>query len=163
MEYEIVELGYSGKASMIYSIIPRGDSQTLFDNFVNEYKNDFREEIKDIINRLNHIGHEFGARISYFKENEGKYGDHVCALYDIPGKNLRLYCIRFGSVAVILGGGGVKDKNVRAWQDDEKLSQEVKLMMECSADISKRISAKEIYWSKDKKSLEGNLKNYEDE
>lgn len=163
MEYEIVELDYSGNASKIYSIIPKGDNQTLFEGFVSEYKTVFRSEIKDIIARLHLMGHKTGARLSYFKEHEGKYGDFVCALFDIPDKNLRLYCIRFGTIAVILGGGGEKAEGIIAWQDDEKLSHEANLMINYAEDILKRMDSKDIYWSKDKTELEGNLKNYEDE
>ena len=48
-----------------------------------------------------------------------KYGKFVWALYDDEEKNLRLFCIKFSSVAIILGGGGSKDKFVIKWQDDE--------------------------------------------
>ncbi|MBK6979124.1 MAG: hypothetical protein IPH28_20170 [Cytophagaceae bacterium] len=51
-------------------------------------------------------------------------GDGVCALYDDPDRNLRLYCIRYGKQIVVLGGGGHKPKTIRALQEDEKLKQE---------------------------------------
>jgi hypothetical protein len=104
--YEIVELtDYSGKEAKIYSIRLDGESETLFEQFVRENHKDFIEELQDISSRLHIIGHHYGARVSYFKENEGRFGDSVCALYDTPGKNLRLYCMRFGTVVLVIFGG----------------------------------------------------------
>lgn len=54
--------------------------------------------------------------------------------YDEYKRKLRLYCIRYGSVLLVLGGGGTK--NVRALQDDPKLKKENYLLRE----ISKRLS-----------------------
>lgn len=164
MNYEIVELQpYSGSEAKVYSLIPMGEDETLFEMFVDEYKVEFKNEIKYIIQTIYQIGHTTGARSSFFKQHEGKYGDFVCALSDVPEKNLRVYCIRFGMVAVILGGGGEKAKGVRAWQDDEKLSKEANLMIEYAKDILQRMDEGDLYWSKDRTELQGNLKNYDNE
>jgi CRISPR/Cas system CSM-associated protein Csm5 (group 7 of RAMP superfamily) len=132
VNYEIVEMeSYSGSEAKVYSIIPEGEEETLFEKFVDENLVSYKEEIKDILKRLKQIGHKTGARESFFKhegDNEfvRKYGKYVWALYDDEERKLRLYCIRFANVAIILGGGGYKDKSVIKWQDDEKLSEEVR-------------------------------------
>ena len=164
VNYEIVELeAYSGREAKIYSVIPRGEEETLFEKFVDENRVEFKNEVKDIIKTIYQIGHTTGARSSFFKQHEGKYGDFVCALYDVPEKNLRVYCIRFGMVAVILGGGGEKGEGVRAWQDDEKLSKEANLIIGYAKDILKRMDEGDLYWSDDRTELQGNLKNYDNE
>jgi hypothetical protein len=164
VKYEIVEMQpFSGNEAKVYSIIPEGETETLFDKFVNEYKGGFKNEIKNILKSLYQIGHTTGARSSFFKQHEGKFGDFVCALFDVPEKNLRLYCIRFGMVAIILGGGGEKAAGVIAWQDDEKLNQEASLMIEIAKDILKRLDEGDLYWSDDRTEIEGNLKNYDNE
>lgn len=164
MNYEIVELQpYSGSEAKVYSLIPMGEVEPLFEKFVVEYKVEFKNEVKDIIKTIYQIGHTTGARSSFFKQHEGKYGDFVCALFDSPEKKLRLYCIRFGMVAVILGGGGEKKEDIRAWQDDEKLSKEANIMIEYAKDILQRMDDGDLYWSKDRTELEGNLKNYDNE
>lgn len=140
-----------------------GEDETLFDKFVDEYKVEFKNEVKDIIKTIYQIGHTTGARSSFFKLHEGKPGDFVCALFDVPEKNLRLYCIRFGMLTVIFGSGGEKPEGVRAWQDDEKLSKEANLMIKYSNDILHRIDEGDLYWSKDGTELLGNLKNYDNE
>lgn len=164
LEYEIVEIEkYSGVEAKVYTIILRGEKSSIFDKFLTENLEVYRDEVKSIIATLFQIGHTTGARYSFFKHHEGKYGDNVCALFDSPDKHLRLYCIRFGMDIIILGGGGVKPRNIIAWQEDEKLNAEASQIISIAKDIGNKIDLKEIYWSKDHKSIEGNLKTYEDE
>lgn len=164
MEYEIVKLSdLSGAQCSVYSIIPEKGGLTLYDVFIKENIADFRDEVKDINTRLKLIGTKHGARHSYFKHFEGRYGDFVCALYDLPDKNLRLYCIRYGVVVVILGGGGLKTKETIAWQDDPKLKEEATRMIEYAKDIARRMKEREIYMSRNKPELEGNFYFFEDE
>lgn len=158
MNYEIVELEeFSGSQAIIYSVIMEEGDITLLDHFVNENIENYRKEIKFIVNRLQEIGHTTGAREKFFKHNEGKPGDGVCALYDDPDSNLRLYCIRYGNIAVILGGGGPKPPEDRRWQDDEKLTLEAETIIQVSKDIMQRFHSGDMQWSKDGSQLQGNL------
>jgi len=158
VNYEIVELEeFSGSQATIYSVIMEDDDITLFDHFVNENITDYRKEVRFIANRLQEIGKTTGAREKFFKHDEGKPGDGVCALYDAPDSNLRLYCIRYGNIAVILGGGGPKPHDVIAWQDDEKLTLEAETIIQVSRDIMQRIHSGDLRWSRDGSQLLGNL------
>ena len=157
MKFEIVELeNLAGSKATFYSVLVDDDSETLFEKFYEENKNIFREELKSIVKTLDTIALDNGARRSYFKENEGKLGDLVCALYDTPKSNLRLYCIRLGSTVIILGGGGQKLKTIRALQEDIKLTEENYLMRKLSELLYKKIKEGEIYWQ-DEMTLSGNL------
>lgn len=92
MTYEIIELEeLSGNLATIYSVIIEDEEYTLFDSFVEENSADYPDEVKFIVNRLYSIGHSTGAREQFFKLNEGKPGDGVCALYDEEDSNLRQY------------------------------------------------------------------------
>jgi hypothetical protein len=169
LNYEIVEMEtFSGSEAKIYSIIPEGEEETLFEKFVDENVAAFKYEVQDILKRLKLIGHKTGARESFFK-HEGdrdfvnKYGGYVWALYDDEESNLRLYCIRFSNVAIILGGGGHKAKSVRKWQEDEKLSEEAQKIMAYAEIILKQLDDGDLYWSEDRTELEGNLKNYDND
>lgn len=153
----------SGELCTMYSIVPGKGALTLYEMFVQENKEQFRQEVRDINNRLRLIGTTFGARHSYFKHFEGRYGDFVCALYDLPDKNLRLYCIRYGTEVVILGDGGLKTQKTRAWQDDPKLSLEATRIISYAKDIAKRMDEGELYLSKDKPALQGNFTYFKDE
>lgn len=164
VNYEIVELEeFTGKGATIYSVIMGNGADTLFDGFLRENVVAYKEEVKSIVGRLNQMGTTIGARAQFFKQEEGKPGDGVCALYDEPDSKLRLYCIRYGNVAIILGGGGPKAKKIKAWQEDEKLEKEAKLMIRLSKDILNRIQAGDLEWSKDGRQLLGNLKISDDD
>jgi hypothetical protein len=162
MRFEIVELlDFSGYKAGIYTVILNYESLSIFDNFIKENIPIFPEEIDNILSKIETIGHETGAREHFFKLNEGTLGDGICALYDNPDKKIRLYCIRYGSTTIILGGGGYK--NVRALQDDPKLKHENYLLRKISNLITKAIKEGDISWAADGKKLIGNLIIQDDE
>jgi hypothetical protein len=166
VNYEIVELEeFTGLRATVYSVILEGEDLTLFDHFVEENKIEFRAELRSIASRLQEIGRTTGAREKFFKIHEGQPGDGVCALYDDPDSKLRLFCIRYGNVAIVLGGGGPKPPNIMAWQEDDKLSLEATTMIQVSKDIMQRLNDGEIVWSSGGSRLLGNLNfsNNEDE
>lgn len=162
MKCRLVKLSrFSGNKASVYSVIIDNDRETLFDKFLQENKNLFLSELRDILGRLKSIGYKAGAREGYFKLNEGNPSDGVCALYDDPEKHLRLYCIRYGTQIVVLGGGGPKD--VRALQDDEKLTKENYFLRWLSQQITFRIKEGDITFSNDQLDFLGDLSFQENE
>ena len=163
MKCRIVKLPQlSGNKTTVYSVIFENDRKTLFDNFLIENSISFKSEIEEMIIRLTTIGHKTGARDSFFRHNEGLPCDGVCALKYKERKgreNLRLYCIRYGTQIIILGGGG--QKKVQALQDDEKLTKENYFLRRLSALISERIKERDIGYSEDFMEFMGDL-NFED-
>lgn len=159
MEFELVKVEeLSGKKASIYTAILDGEDVSLFDRFLNENSITFKSEILDILSRLRTIANKTGAREGFFKLNEGKPGDGICALYDQPGSNLRLYCIRFGHELIILGGGGPKSKEIRALQESEKLKTENYQLREIAQNIMTALKEKDIWFSGDFLDFEGELK-----
>jgi hypothetical protein len=59
--------------------------------------------------------------------------------------------------AIVLGGGGPKSKEIRAWQEDEKLESEVRFIMQIATLIFKKMQSGDIHFSTDGKQLEGDL------
>lgn len=116
---EIPEL--SGEKCQVFTIRVDGEDLSLFESFAEQFMDSYPKELVNIYERLKFIGKEGGARPHFFKLNEGSPGDGVSALYDSPAKKLRLYCIVYGTVAIVLGGGG--PKKVRTWQEDEVLRE----------------------------------------
>lgn len=160
MKYKLNRISsLSGTEASIYTVLVENEQnkfeKSLFDIFLSENKISHKSEVNNIIIRLKTIGHDIGARESFFKLKEGKPGDGVCALYDSPHKQLRLYCIRFGKDLVIVGGGGIK--KVRALQDDAKLKKENYLLRELSTCITKALKSGELNFSKDYLDFEGNM------
>jgi hypothetical protein len=162
VNYEIIQLDeFSGSKATIYSALPVGEELTLFDRFVEEYIKDFQVEILSIADLLEDMGCKYGVRENLIKTKEYKPGDGIVAIYDNPDKNLRLYGIRYGSAILVLGSGGIKSKDIMAWQEDPKLTKEVEIVKQISEDISQRIMDKEIKFSADGLELLGNL-NFSD-
>lgn len=157
MELELVKIkNLCNENVSVYTLLDTNSEVTLFENFLRENKDDYPTEINDIAKRLMSFK-EVGAREIYFKINEGKPGDGVCALYDDEHSNLRLYCIRYGTVLVILGSGGHKPKNSRALQETKKLEEENQIMRNLSTEIEKRRKDGDIIFSKDFLDIEGDL------
>ena len=164
MKFEIVKLNkFNGNKCGVYSIFVDNEQKTLFDRFISENKISFKSEMKNILERIKTINTLTGARENYFKLNEGNPGDGICALFDIPDSNIRLYCIRYGNSLIILGGGGEKQKSVKAFQEVDKLRDENYLLREISAQIAHLIKEKEITFSDDGTEITGELEfeNYE--
>ncbi|MDD2636317.1 MAG: hypothetical protein PHW82_12575 [Bacteroidales bacterium] len=164
MRYKIVKLtNFSGTEASVYTIKDLNTNETLFNQFIKNNISSSSSEIKDILIRLQTIGNETGAREHFFKIKEGIPSDGVCALYDIPGSKLRLYCIRYGMNLIILGGGGVKSKQISALQEDELLTDANYFLKQLSKDIKSRTDSKEICFTNEGMDLEGNLNFYDDE
>lgn len=146
----------SGDKASIYSIVTENSKMPFLDLFIMEYKERFTQDLMGIIRRLKVMGNDVGAIEPYFKLDEGlEWNDLVCALYDIPDKHLRLYCIRLNENIVVAGSGG--PKNVRTWQDDPRLSKEVTEMMHFSKIIRTKLKDGSLKISADGLRLEGDL------
>ena len=94
--------------------------------------------------------------------DEGGLNDHLIneggSLKAIPivTSTLRLYCFKVNECIIILGNGGHKPKNVRAYQDDPELNKYVSDLRETGRNLINRIrnsSKASIYQCK----LYGNL------
>ncbi len=147
----------SGSKGSVYTILIDEEENTSFKNFVMNNKDSFESEVKDIVARLKTMGAKTGMRENFFKLKEGKPGDGVCALYDEDNSNLRLYCIRYGSQLVIVGGGGHKPKSIRSFQEDANLEHENYILRELSLLITEKMRDKEIRFSEDGMDFEGDL------
>jgi hypothetical protein len=144
MEYDLVEIeDLSGNNAHIYSVKLKGDAETLLEKFIKDNKDSHKKDIEYLIRKIIKIG-KLGCQDNFFKLNEGIPGDGVCALWH---QNIRLYCIRYGHVALVVGYGG--EKNVRAYQDDPELNATVKQVINLAADINQKVKEKEITFTDD--------------
>jgi len=148
MKCSLVKLEkFSGSEATVYTVFNEDEQKTLFDVFIEENKNSFTSEIKEVFKTLLTIGHNTGAREQFFRPNEGAYGDFCCALRHTQKGVLRLYCIRYGSEIIVISGGG--PKNVRAWQDDDKLKAEMEWLKKFAGELNTRLETREIIYTKD--------------
>lgn len=164
MKFEIVKLNeYCGKNANIYSVYLEDEKLTLFDQFIENHEEKYQKELSRIDERLKIIGRTTGAREQFFKGNQGKSGDLLCYLIYEKGQILRLYCLRFGMTAIIIGSGGTKEKEFKAFQEKKELKEENYKLRKISELIYTRIKEGDLKWSKDGRELIGNLKFEEDE
>ncbi len=132
--YEILEFKVGEKAGF-YTIKIDGEEETEAMKFFNKFARKKRKNIKNILNNIENMINFRGCQDHLFKHEFG----HIYKLFD---GNLRLYCIRFGKCATILGGGD--NKNVRATQDSEILTNHVELLKHIDEEIYNGISNHEI-------------------
>jgi len=166
MKCKLVKLlKLSGNKASVYSVVINNEQESLLDKFIQENKSSYLSELKDVVMRLKTIGTKTGAREGFFKFYEGIPGDGVCALYDEPGRILRLYCIRYGTRLIVVGNGGPKMKSIRAFQEDDKLTEENYFIRNLSVEITKRIKEGDIKYTKEGLDFFGDLEfnDYEDE
>jgi hypothetical protein len=135
---------------------PNGTITTKLEQFFEKYKDKYPTDLMNIVRRLKSLGNTTGCTENFFKLDEGlEPDDLVCALYDIPDINLRLYCIRLSEQITILGDGG--PKTTRTWQEDKNLEREVNEMMNVSKIIRTKIKNGDLRISTDGLRLEGDL------
>jgi hypothetical protein len=164
VKFKLIKLiSLSGKKTTIYSAIIDDDSHTLFDNFLAENIDDYKNELVKIRTTIETIAHKTGARESFFDKHEGKVGQSVYALYDRPDSKLRLYCFRFDNQILILGGGGFKPRTIRTLQEDPKLLAENSIMRYISDTLTQAIKDKTIKQSFNYMELQGILEFDEDD
>ena len=157
MEFELVKLaGFSNDEVSVYTLLNCDTGISLFQSFIQENQHEFPDEVKDIAKRILSFK-EVGARENFFKINEGKPGDGVCALYDDEKSNPRMHCNRYGTVVVVLGSGGHKPKTTRRLQETKKLEDENQIMRNLSAEIEKRRRNGDLSFSKDFLEIDGDL------
>ena len=155
MEVKLVRIEqYSGDKAIFYSVIVDGEDETLFEKFLKENIGSFKGELINIDHRIRAMNEKYGAQEDFFKLHEGKLGDGVAAICDLPSKKLRLYCIRYGSATVIIGGGG--NKKSRTYQENPKLDKEVKMLSRISKMITSALRDKDIKLNEDG-TFSGNL------
>jgi hypothetical protein len=151
----------SGLKASVYTVVAEGDAGSLFAQFLAAYRNDYFEEVEDILNSLRTIGQKTGARETFFKRDEGRPGDLISALFDEPDRKLRLYCIQFGMDCIILGGGG--PKTTRTWQEAPELKHQMEMLMKIADRVHERFKDKELSWAPGMKDITGDLEFNDDD
>jgi hypothetical protein len=147
--------GFSGAMASIYTVVDDDTKFNPFSEFLSQCDPEYEDKALDFITRLKSIGNITGATENFFKHREGTLGDGVCALYDEPAREMRLFCIRISDKILIVGGGGPKD--VRAWQNNPVLKKAAELMIYVSALIKEKLDSGSLTFSGDELFFRGNL------
>jgi hypothetical protein len=143
------ELYSKSRKVTVYSIRFESNQIGETDLFVDEFlAKGFFEDIQ-LIRRWLHNIKTRGAQLRYFRAENNVFAGPVTF------SKLRIYCIRCSNSIIILDGGGEK-KGQKA-QDGEETWKAMKLMMVIDEKLIEKIQEKEIRYSRDLTTLEGEL------
>ena len=130
---------YSGEKASIYTVYDSDTKDCPYKEFIETWSPEHDEKLINFAARLEAMGNQTGVKDEFLLLNENEtagVGDNVCALYDRPFKEMRLYCVKISEKILILGSGGPKPSHIVAWQDCRNLSRAARFMIFVSEAIS---------------------------
>lgn len=149
VEIVLVEQGDGGT---LYSLRFDGEKKTELEKFLQSELLRKEKGFNEIVQRLSSMTDSFGFREQFFEMNEGLRTDSVVAL---KSGRIRLYCLRWSSILVIVGSGGIK--TAQTYQKDIALKNIVPELQELDKLISRRQRTGEIEIDHDTGEMSGNL------
>ncbi|MEM3091531.1 MAG: hypothetical protein QXD05_00135 [Candidatus Pacearchaeota archaeon] len=161
MKFSIIEVK-KGKKGIIYTIKYNSKEYNEYEEFVYTHKDINPSGIKTIDILLENMVKKFGIRDGSFKR-ESPERPHNFRVYRILNERdeelklplLRLYCIKLSNLAIIIGGGGIKDENKQKLIENPELNDICNFLMKLDKLIDERVMNKEILINEN--GLEGNL------
>ena len=130
----------NGKVSL-YSPRFEGEQYTEFEKFLLAFKEQYPDDVKQIVYRLD-IAKREGAQDRHFRY-EGKMRDRVMALPShLETTSLRLYLLNIQSRIPILGNGGLK--STAKYQEDATLNKCVETLQKIDIELKLREKKKVI-------------------
>ena len=119
----------------IYSIRIDGESQTEFEKFMLNHKEEYKRDLGILAYRLEKIAND-GVFERHFRY-EGKHKDRVSAIPShIDISKIRVYCICINERILILGNGGLK--KTRTYNMNPLLEKIVTLMKQVDQQIKNK-------------------------
>jgi hypothetical protein len=132
-----------------------------FSEFTKNYgEGPYGGKVLNLLGRLRSMGNLTGILDEFLKLDESEdtqIADDVCALFDDPAKEMRLFGIKISGQIFVVGGGGPKPKRIKKWQECLKLSKAARFMMAVSFAIRNGIKCGKIKISPDGMRLTGDL------
>ncbi len=121
----LIELLEDGERVSLYSPHFEGEEYSEFEKFLLTYKDDYPDDVRQLVYRLDIIKRD-GAADRHFRY-EGTRRDRVMALPShMETTSLRLYLLNIQSKVLILGNGGLK--STATYQEDENLHRCVRTL-----------------------------------
>lgn len=140
MNFSIVPL-YLGKKAKIYTICLEDSELSEYEKFVLGCKDQVGNSVQILDAKLRNMANRRGFIEEFFKR-ESSEAYNVYRIADTD--NLRLFCIRYSCVAIILGNGGVKLTGTKKLNENPHLVRKVNFLIEIEKQINNRIKSKGI-------------------
>ena len=151
--FEIVSVE-QGHGGALYSLRFEGEEKTELDKFLDNGEIQACKEFESLVVRLYDMVDSLGFRDNFFKLKEGSINDSVAAFHCNHG-TLRLYCLRWSSILLIVGSGG--PKTTRNYQGDPLLSDAVGKLQMVDKLFDERQKSREIIIDPNTGIITGNL------
>lgn len=130
-----IELLEDGDKVSLYSPHFEGEEYSEFENFLLKFKDDYPNDVQQLVYRLDIIKRD-GAADRHFRY-EGTKRDRVMALPShLETTSLRLYLLNIQAKILILGNGGLKQTST--YQEDEQLHRQVKVLQKIDIELKER-------------------------
>lgn len=152
MKFSIIPV-HIGKRSKIYTIQLESEELDEYKNFIYENYEKVPDAVRILDVQLKNIAYKNGIYDEQFiRESPPEYN-----VYRLSETNdwLRLYCIKYSRVALVIGGGGVKNPGKYKLQENPELNKVGEFLMKIEDIISEAISNKETIINDD--GFEGKL------
>lgn len=156
MNFSIIPL-HDGNKAKIYTIQFSDKELSEYEQFVYENMSKVPNSVRVLKTQLKRMANKSGL-VEHFFKRETEYPYNVFKIEDNiedTEEYLRLYCIKFSSVAIVLGGGGIKIPGKVKLIDNPHLNDVCELLKKIEDLIVARIKAKEIILTDDE--LQGDL------
>jgi len=151
---------FSATKASVYVLYDDIKKTHPFANFLNRYYNTpYEGKLINLVGRLKSMGTKTGVLDEFLKLNESEtknIAENMCAIFDSPDKEMRIFCIKISEKIIIVGDGGPKPKNIRKWQDCSHLSRCARDMMIISELIKTYINNGTLSFSNNGLLFEGN-------
>lgn len=140
----LLELLEDGEKVSLYSPRFEGEEYTEFEKFILQFKDDYPQDVAQLVYRLDIIKRE-SASDRHFRY-EGRKRDRVMALPShLETTSLRLYLINIQSKILILGNGGLKTS--ATYQENQQLNKCVQTLQKIDIELKQLEKQKIIYIS----------------
>jgi hypothetical protein len=146
-----------GLGGALYSVRFEGEEQSELDKFLEDRMVQASREFDSLVSRLEDMVDSFGFKEHFFKIREGSIRDSLAAFHYDNGP-LRLFCLRWSSVLLIAGSGGIK--RTRTYQDDGVLRDAAEILQRVDELIQARQKSRDIVIDATTGLMDGNLKFY---
>ncbi|MGK9367943.1 hypothetical protein ACSSWA_03485 [Melioribacter sp. Ez-97] len=158
MKFSII-IVKKGKKGIIYSLKYNQNDYSEYDNFIYQYRDINPSGVQTIDILLHKMVNKFGIRENSFKRESPPDYRVYRILNDRDEEKklplLRLYCIKLSNLAIIIGGGGIKDESKHKLIENPELNDICNFLIKLDKIIDDRIKNKEIFIKDD--GLIGNL------
>ena len=153
---------YSGEKASVYAVLNTANNTHPFADFLRRYAGSiYEDKAMNLVGRIKSMGTKTGVIDEFLKLNESEIkgkAENMCALFDKPKKEMRLFCIKISNKIIVIGDGAPKPPNIIKWQQCPTLSKAARYMMLISEAIKSKVNSGSLSISSDGMSFKGNLK-----